>query len=268
MQIASWLVGTMKKLGEAEVDSPRRDALVLLEDTLQKDRVWVLAHPEYELKEHELEVVNSMVARRTRREPLAYIRKKAWFYGRFFAVSPVVLIPRPESEDFIDILKDLKPKTIVDIGTGSGALAITAKLELPESQVIATDIDASALEIARQNAVTHDVSIEFLHGSLLEPIQNVGLQDYAIIANLPYVPDEFITSPEIIKEPKLALFSGKDGLDHYRDFWQQVKELQDKPTHVMTESLETQQSELEDLAQSANYRLRETKLLISVFERT
>lgn len=266
MKIANWLVETMKKLGATGVDSPRRDALVLLEDTLEKDRAWVLAHPEYELDKDELKKVNDLVERRIKREPLAYIREKAWFYGRFFAVNKNVLIPRPESEDFIDILKELKPKTIVDIGTGSGALAITAKLELPESQVIATDIDTSALTLAKHNADIHNVSIKFLHGSLLEPIKDVELKDYTIIANLPYVPDELITSPEIIKEPKLALFSGTDGLDHYRDFWQQVERLEDKPTYILVESLEAQQEELKTLAKSANYKVRETKLLISVFE--
>ncbi len=256
----------MKKLGEAGVDSPRRDALVLLEDTLNKDRAWVLAHPEYDLGNDEIETVNKLIDRRLQREPLAYIREKAWFYGRFFAVSHDVLIPRPESEDFINILNELEPKTIVDIGTGSGSLAITAKLELPESQVIATDIDTSALALAKQNANTHNASIEFLQGSLLEPIKDTELKDYTIIANLPYVPDELITSPEIIKEPKLALFSGVDGLDHYKEFWIQIEKLQNKPTYILAESLETQQEELKTLAKLANYKVRETKLLISVFE--
>lgn len=255
----------MKKLGEAGVDSPRRDALVLLEHTLNKDRAWVLAHPEYELGEDELKAVNNLVARRIQREPLAYIREKAWFYGRFFKVNNNVLIPRPESEDFIDLIKDLEPKTIIDIGTGSGALAITAKLELPESEVIATDIDASALEIANKNAHAHNVSVEFLQGSLLEPLGNMNPQGYTIIANLPYVPDKLITSPEIIKEPKLALFSGADGLDHYRELWGQIANLDQKPDYVLIESLESQQEKLEELAEEYKYKLTKTDRLVSVF---
>lgn len=255
----------MGKLGEAGVDSPRRDALVLLEDTLGKDRAWVLSHPEYELGEGELKAVNNLVARRVQREPLAYIREKAWFYGRFFKVNNKVLIPRPESEDFIDLLKEFEPKTIIDIGTGSGALAITAKLELPESEVIATDIDASALEIANKNAHTHTVSIEFLQGSLLEPLRSMSLKDYTIVANLPYVPNKLITSPEIIKEPKLALFSGADGLDHYRELWGQIANLDQKPDYVLLESLESQQEKLEELAQEYKYKLTKTDRLVSVF---
>lgn len=265
MTIADWLFDTMQKLGGAGVDSPRRDALVLLEDTLGKDRAWVLAHPEFILQGLTLQRVDKLIERRVNREPLAYIREKAWFYGRFFTVSPTVLIPRPESEDFIEILKELQPKTVIDIGTGSGALAITVKLELPETKVIATDIDAEALEIARKNAHAHNVTIEFLQGSLLEPLQGVTLQDYTIIANLPYVPDSLITSPEIKAEPKLALFSGTDGMDHYKKFWVQAKELPSKPTNIVVESLQSQHQTNNKLAKNAGYKLANTTRLIQTF---
>src|SRR3990167_8175782 len=105
MTISDWLMDSMIKLQKAGVDSPRRDALVLLEDTLEKDRAWVLAHPEHSIQSQALEKVGRLIKRRIEREPLAYIRGKAWFYGRFFGVNPRVLIPRPESESFINILK-------------------------------------------------------------------------------------------------------------------------------------------------------------------
>ncbi len=267
MTIADWLFESMEKLGKAGVDSPRRDALVLLEDTLGKDRTWVLAHAEHILSSIELKKVNALIERRTKREPLAYIRGKAWFYGRFFEVSPDVLIPRPESEDFISTLKKLNPKTVVDIGTGSGTLAITTKLEMPKTRVIATDIDNKALEIAKNNAHNHNSDIEFLRGSLLEPLRGLTLQDYVIITNLPYVPDDLVTSPEIKAEPKLALFSGQDGLDNYRKFWKQIVTLPDQPNYILTESLLAQHKLNATLATAANYRPGDTTGLVQTFSK-
>ncbi len=255
----------MKKLGQAGVDSPRRDALVLLEDTLGKDRAWVLAHADYKPSEKELTEVNTLIERRINREPLAYIRSKAWFYGRFFAVSSDTLIPRPESEDFIDIVKKLQPKTVVDIGTGSGALAITTKLELPDTEVVATDIDKKALVVATQNAKQHQADVAFAQGSLLAPIGQMGLKDYTVLANLPYVPDSLVTSPEIETEPKLALFSGTDGMDHYKKFWLQAKELPTKPTNIIVESLQSQHQANNKLAKDAGYKLVKTTRLIQTF---
>src|SRR5690606_5411278 len=101
-------------------DAPRRDCLVLLEDTIKKDRAWVVAHPEYELDQKVVQQLNALITKRANREPLAYIRGKAWFYRRFFTVTPDVLIPRPESETIIELLLKLKLKpkqTIIDIGT-------------------------------------------------------------------------------------------------------------------------------------------------------
>lgn len=267
MMISKWLVSNMIKLRDAGVDSPRRDCLVLLEDTIQKDRARVVAHPEHELDQKVIQKLDELIARRINREPLAYIRGKAWFYGRFFTVNPSVLIPRPESENFIELLKELQPKKVLDIGTGSGALAITTKLELPECHVIATDTSSEALATAQKNAATHSTDIQFLSGSLLEPLTPEQLADSVIIANLPYVPDSLITSPEITQEPPEALFSGKDGLDHYRNFWEQLKATANKPTHILIESLETQHEALEKLAKTSGYRLEKTDILIQQFSK-
>lgn len=265
MTIAAWLMETMKRLGEAGVDSPRRDALVLLEDTIAKDRAWVLAHPEYELETRELAAVQKLVQQRLQRIPLAYIRGKAWFFGRFFAVNEHVLIPRPESESFIEILKEIQPTKIIDIGTGSGALAITTKLELPACEVVATDLSSEALEVATKNARAHKANISFLLGSLLEPLTDVQLAESTIIANLPYVPNSAEKSPELALEPSQALFSGDEGLDHYREFWNQVSSTTAKPTYVLTESLESQHSALKKLADNANYQLIRTDILVQIF---
>jgi release factor glutamine methyltransferase len=267
MTIFEWLLDSMKRLGKAGVDSPRRDALVLLEDTLGHDRAWVLAHPDHTLQGRYLQELDGLVKRRINREPLAYIRGKAWFWGRFFDVTPDVMILRPESESFIELLKAIRPKSIVDIGTGSGCLAITAKLELPQAEVIAVDNSQKALEIARQNAKNHGVNIGFLEGSLLEPLQSTNYKIRpTIMANLPYVPEGLVTSPEITREPAEALFSGKDGLDHYRKFFRQIEELSPSPEVVMTESLQNQHKEMSKLAQNAGYKLQKSEGLVQLFQ--
>jgi release factor glutamine methyltransferase len=265
MTIAEWLVPNMIKLRDAGVDSPRRDCLVLLEDTILKDRAWVVAHPEYELDQKVIQTLDELITKRVNREPLAYIRGKAWFYGRFFTVNPSVLIPRPESENFIELIKELRPKKVIDVGTGSGALAITAKLELPDCQVIATDISSKALATAQKNAATHNVDMQFVSGSLLESLTHEQLADSTIVANLPYVPDGLVTSPEITHEPPEALFSGEDGLNHYRDFWQQIQHTPHRPLHILVESLETQHDALAKLAEASGYHLANTDILIQQF---
>jgi release factor glutamine methyltransferase len=255
----------MIKLRDVGVDSPRRDCMVLLEDLLCKDRSWVNTHGEHELTSEQVASLDQQIKKRLNRVPLAYIRGKAWFYKRFFEVNPYVLIPRPESENFIETLKDLniKNSVIADIGTGSGCLGITAALEIPSATVDLYDIDPATLEVARQNAWQHEVEAHFYQSDLLENLRQAKYN--ILLANLPYVPDDLITSPEIKTEPNLALFSGKDGLDHYRKFWRQVCELGQKPQFILTESLESQHGELEKMARMAGYNLEKTEVLVQQF---
>lgn len=258
---------SMNQLKEAGVDSPRRDCMVLLEDLLKKDRSWVTAHGEHKLNVSQVKILNAQIKRRTNREPLAYIRGKAWFYGRFFEVNPSVLIPRPESENFIELLKEIKPTKIIDIGTGSGCLAITASLELPSAIVIGSDVSIKALKVAQKNARMYKVNIKFVQGSFLDPFLSSGdLAGTTILANLPYVPNGLITSPEVTTEPAQALFSGNDGLEHYRKFWHQIRQLSQKPLYILTESLENQHKSLNQLAADSGYKLQKTDVLIQQFK--
>jgi release factor glutamine methyltransferase len=256
----------MRRLNEAGVDSPRRDCLVLVEDLLKKDRSWVNAHADFKLTNGQVKVLDRQIDRRVRREPLAYIRAKAWFYKRFFKVMPDVMIPRPESESMIEIIKDMHPPSIIDIGTGSGCLAITAKLELPDSKVTAIDIDEKALNLAKINAKEHQAEINFIKGSLISPLSDEDLSNSAVLANLPYVPEGLITSEEINYEPKTALFSGQDGMDHYRGFWQEISSLKIKPGVILVESLENQHENMKELAGKAGYKLASSRILIQVFK--
>lgn len=265
MTIAEWLIETMKRLGEAGVDSPRRDALVLLEDTLKKDRAWVLAHPDHRFQGGTLETVNALIERRIKREPLAYIRGKAWFYGRFFTVNEHVLIPRPESETIVEIVKEIAPTTVVDIGTGSGCLAITIALELPEAHVTASDISTNTLELARHNAYQHKVSVHFMHTYLLEGVLDQHAPE-VIVANLPYVPENLAVEPELKTEPRLALFAGADGMDVYENFWAQISTAGLKAKYIVTESLESQHTHMNELAVKSGYRLAHSEHLIQLWK--
>jgi len=274
-------VENIKGLSDAGVDSPRRDCLVFLEDNLGKDRTWVLTHPEHQLNAAQLKVLKNLMIRRMRREPLAYIRKKAWFFGRFFHVDCEVLIPRPESESFIEILKQIVDKNrnnqghldIIDVGTGSGCLAITAKLEIPRAQVTGLDIGEGALALARKNKHFYKVDVEFITSDILtsvddfKNVQNHSKKIIMLLVNLPYVPSAHSVSPEISFEPKNAIFSGADGLDHYRRFWSQVSKLSTLPQHILTESLLEQHDNMLDLALGTGYELVNTDLLVQHFKK-
>lgn len=278
MSLDVWLAQKTKQLKDTGVSTARLDCLVLLEDALGKDRSWLLAHPETECKGPTLKLLNEQIDRRVGHEPLAYIRGKSEFYGREFAVTPDTLEPRSETETMIDLLKShiphlLKdgPLYIVDVGTGSGCLAITAKLEFPISTVYATDISEPCLEIAKQNAKKLKADLEFYRGNLLEALPASSVRGHSIIlANLPYVPDAHTVNQAAMFEPKIAIFGGPDGLDIYRELFLQIaKSLQfdsEKPQYVLCESLPFQHTELTQIAKTAGYKLKTSEDFIQVFE--
>lgn len=267
MTIADWLVETMVRLQKAEVPNGRTDALVLLADLFDKDKSWVHAHPDYEIDALQVRELEYKLNKRLQHVPLAYIRGFNEFYGRQFTVNSKVLIPRPESESFINILESISSEfevpRIADIGTGSGCLGITAALEIPESLVHIYDIDPGALGVAFHNARQYNLNLQYFESDLLANLQR-GKYDI-LLANLPYVPKGLVTSPEIEMEPALALFSGIDGLSHYRKFWKQVRNLEFKPTFILAESLEKQHGALETLAKNAGYKLKRTDTLVQLF---
>lgn len=265
MTIADWLVTAMVKLKKAEVPNGRRDAIILLSDLLQADKSWVHTHPEHPLTENQVRQLNYRIKKRTQRIPLAYIRNFQEFYGRPFRINQHVLVPRPESESFIALLReiDIEMPWIADIGTGSGCLGITAALEFPEASVHLYDLSPDALSVARGNARRLGARVHAYQSNLLDDLRNISYD--ILLANLPYVPEELITSPEITKEPSIALFSGKDGLNHYKTFWQQVGSLQKKPQYILTESLENQHTAISKMAESAGYKLSDSDVLVQSY---
>jgi len=177
----------------------------------------VLAHPEAELTPEQSGRFAKLIEQAERGTPLPYLLGQWEFFGLSFKVTPDVLIPRPETELLVEkaLGKTPKPKTpnskIADVGTGSGIIAITLAVKLPQAHIIATDVSVAALEVARANAVAHSVAdrVKFIHGDLLESAGKVNL----ICANLPYISTvELTTLPVAKHEPTLALDGGEDGL--------------------------------------------------------
>lgn len=265
MQLETFLADATRRLTDAGITTARLDTLILLEDYLGFDRAHLLAHPEMTLGADVQNKLEATIRERSRHTPLAYIRGKVFFYGRSFIVDPTVLVPRPESEVIIDILKGISDlpshPDIADIGTGSGCLGITAALEIPDSKVLLSDIDPQALNIARKNAKKLNANVDIIEASLLESAPHATV----ILANLPYVPDDYPINAAATFEPELALFAGADGLDLYKIFWRQIGAREHKPQYVLTESLASQHANLSELADQQGYSLLQTSGLVQLF---
>jgi release factor glutamine methyltransferase len=209
-------------------DRARQDAKALLLYILERNSAWLMAHSEEELPEAEAGRYADLLERRYQGEPIQHITGETEFYGLSFRVTPDVLIPRPETEHLVEKVIELAarfsipsfPKLrILDIGTGSGAIAIALAHKLPHATVTASELSAPALSIACQNAERHGVShsIRFLLGDLLAPIAEESFE--IVVSNPPYVPSTHRSSlaAEVRDhEPSVALFAGADGLDVYR----------------------------------------------------
>lgn len=253
MRLENFLAQASKKLESSGIGSARLDVLIMLEDEVGKDRAWLLAHPEYNLNDTHLGRLKKRLARRQKHEPLAYIRGHTEFYGRKFKINHRVLEPRPESEAMIDIIKDLKlPKNakITDVGTGSGAIGITAALELHNHDVDLYDIDAGALAVAKHNCVLHELHLRVVKRDLL---RSTHKHYDVILANLPYVPDHWKINEAAAMEPRIAIFGGIDGLDVYRRFFEQLVHFSWRPKYILTESLPPQHEELAKIAKDTGF---------------
>ena len=209
--VQAWLRDSAEMIANVGITSALLDAEIILAHTVRKPRTWLHAHGDELLSERELEIANARLRLRLDRTPIAYIVGHKEFYGRLFKVSPSVLIPRPESEAIITLLKQYGPPAgrLIDVGTGSGCLGITAKLELPDLEVTLADNSRFALNGAYENAKYYGVNVKILRSNLLN--DTFGLYR-CIVANLPYVDASWQRSPETNYEPAEALFADNDGL--------------------------------------------------------
>jgi release factor glutamine methyltransferase len=204
-------------LRAAGVEQPRLDAELLLAEATGWDRARLAAEPEAEIPAPAARRFGELVRRRQRREPVAYILGRRGFHRIELAVDPRVLIPRPETELLVELALQLRPRRLLDLGTGSGAIALAVAAELGECEVLATDTSAAALEVARANARRLGLARVAFAEATLPP--DVGELDL-ILANLPYVSEAEWgrLEPEVRDwEPREALLAGADGLDALRE---------------------------------------------------
>ena len=216
LKVLDW---TKEFLAARGVENARLEAEWLLCAVTGLDRVGLYLNFEKPLATEELAAYRAMVARRGRREPLQHILGTQEFCGLEFEVTPAVLIPRHDTETLVNEALARLPgaHSILDIGTGSGCIAVALAHRLPGVSVTATDISEDALVVARRNAGRNGVAIEFLQGSLLEPV--AGRHFDLIVSNPPYIPSSDIETlqPEVRDfDPRGALDGGEDGLDVYR----------------------------------------------------
>ncbi len=220
MQLQVALAQAATVLGNAGLGEARLDAEILLAHALGITRAQLLADPQRPLGSAKLASYRQLIERRARHEPLAYIVGYKEFYGLDLFIDSRVLIPRPETELLVEKAIEISQRrsVVADVGTGSGAIAVSLAVHLPQALVYATDASAGALEVAARNCRRHGVEdrVHLLLGHLLEPLpEPVDL----IVANLPYVSQAEWAQlpPEISRyEPREALDGGPDGLDHIR----------------------------------------------------
>lgn len=217
MTTSDWLREATAILKDSGLPSARLDAEIILAHTLRKSRTWLHAHGDEEIDPRLQEIADSRVELRNDHTPIAYIVGHKEFYGRNFTVTPSTLIPRPESEALIDLLKKhidhaklFGHPHLVDVGTGSGCLGITAKLELPECNVTLVDTSRHALAVAKKNANRLEANVELITSDLLS--QYPYAPD-VIVANLPYVDPAWHRNQETDFEPAVALFARDGGLE-------------------------------------------------------
>jgi len=205
------LSAAIESFTAAGIQMPRLDAEVMLSTITGRDRSNLIASPETTLTPGESRSFATAVRRRLRREPVAYILGSKGFRYIDLIVDPRVLVPRPESEMLVEFALEQKPKTVLEIGTGSGAIGLAVANEIPGCEVLATDISADAISVASANAINLELDdrVEFMIGSLPDD----GDFDL-ILANLPYVADGAGLAPEIRGwEPDVAVFGGKTGYE-------------------------------------------------------
>ncbi len=249
----------------AVTDRPRLEAELLLAHLLEERRVFLHAHPETALSPMQASIYARLVQRRAHDEPLPYLTGRVEFYGRDFAVTPDVLIPRPETELLVETalawIKSHDVTRVVDVGTGSGCIAVTLAAEMPRLSIIATDISADALHVARRNAERQRVGdrLACVQADVLAPL--LGPFDL-IVSNPPYVAgDEWDTLPASVRrEPRLALLAGPQGLDAIRRLLNQARARLRPGGLLLVEIGETQGNAVRALAR-ANFLQASVRIL-------
>jgi release factor glutamine methyltransferase len=242
-------------------DRARRDAEALLLHLTGKNRAWMLAHESDDFGGCVAIQYASLLERRLAGEPIQYITGEAEFYGLPFRVTPHVLIPRPETEHLVEtviaLCRGMERPRIVDVGTGSGAIAVGLAHELPQAQVTATDLSDAAIEIAQENAARNGLAgrIRLVQGDLLGPF--AGQQFDVVASNPPYVStaDRATLAVEVREhEPAMALFAGADGMTMYRRLIPQAAAVLVTGGHIVLEIGYDQKQAIGNLLAESGYQ--------------
>lgn len=269
----NWLSEAIKQLKAAGIDSAKLDAELILSHTIRQPRTYLHTHGDKELDARRHNIANARLELRLDHTPIAYIIGHKEFYGRRFITTPATLIPRPESETILTILRDIIPANLsllptqlhlVDVGTGTGCLGITAKLERPELDVTLIDIDQHALNVAKQNANQLHADVQCIKSNLLH---GLTIPIDILIANLPYVDRSWDVSPDTNAEPEIALYADEHGLALIHRLIEQAAVLLPPGRHMLLESDIRQHDAIIHFAQSNGFAHVQTAGLITHFTR-
>lgn len=261
MKIIELICFAGKMLSEEGIDTAYLDAEILMRHALgcKREELFLLSNEI--LDQEKIDYFMNLIERRKKREPVAYITEKKEFFSREFIVSQEVMIPRPETETLvervIDIIRLNNIKNMLDIGTGSGIIAITLSLNFPELKICATDISDDALNVARKNAIMHGVEsrIEFVKSDLFDGLDPEKKFDL-IVSNPPYIPSRDIPllDPEIRDyEPRVAIDGGLDGLDVIRRIARDSHNYMQKGGFLVMEVGEGQGPSVLEILRGSNY---------------
>jgi len=268
-----WLARATNTLRQAGIESARLDAELILAHTLRHARTYLHAHGDHPLDDRREQIANARIELRLNRTPVAYIIGHKEFYGRRFTTTPAALIPRPETEVMIELLKEIipqnlsllpKPLSIIDVGTGTGCIGITVKKEWPECDVTCTDTSNHALSLAKENATRLVADVQFMKADLLH---GYILDADIILANLPYVDRSWTVSREINVEPEQALYADDDGLALINKLIQQAATVLKTGGHLLLESDVRQHNAVIAKAQENGFKHHRTEGLITWFTR-
>jgi len=212
---------------------PRLETQLLLSQVLDRPREWLIAHDDQVLTGEQREQLSQLCQRRLAGEPMAYLLGHREFMGLSFAVTPAVLIPRPDTELLVQAalhaLEGRQSPRLLDMGTGSGAIAVSVAKARPDVEVWATDICEQALNLAKQNARTHDARIQYCLGNWFDALPDGAAPFDVIVSNPPYIhpSDDHLAQGDLRFEPRVALTEDVDGLSAYRTLAAQ------SPCHLM-----------------------------------
>lgn len=240
------------------------DAQLLLEHVLNVNHAWLIAHADDEITSEAYQQFATLIQRRIAGEPIAYILGKREFYGLMFTVTPATLIPRPDTETLVDValahLPPQAPNHILDLGTGSGAIALAIAKQRPNAKIIAVDASATALKIAKENAQHLNISnVQFVLSNWFSALENQSFD--MIVSNPPYIEqnDVHLNQGDLRFEPHSALVSGKDGLDDIRRIIQHAAGYLHPQGWLMLEHGYNQTTAVSSMLASAHFNDIETR---------